>query len=146
MTEPFPAYDSLLTMSFRSILRTVAPILVLEVVKTQRDLAARLGASTLGSWLSACSPRVRTAVERSRFSLLPLWLRRPLSFVIDVGANEGQWLSSLLRLVDVKEAWVFEPNPEALAKCRRELVHHTCIDFKEIALGAASGTAVLHWG
>jgi len=39
---------------------------------------------------------------------------------------------------------VFEPNPEAMQKCRLRLGHHSGLDFKEFALGSASGIAVLH--
>jgi FkbM family methyltransferase len=131
-------------MRIRSLLRSAAPTLALEIVRTKRDLAASPGASLIGSWVSAFSPGVRSAVECSRYSLLPLWLRRPLSFVIDVGANEGQWLSSLLRLLPIEAVWVFEPNPEAMQKCRLRLRHRSGLDFKEIALGSAPGNAVLH--
>lgn len=131
-------------MSIRGVFRSAAPTVVLEIIRARRDLAGSPGSSPILSWLSACSPHVRSALERSRLSLLPLWLRRPLSLVIDVGANEGQWVSSLLSLLRVQEVWVFEPNPEAMQKCRRQLARYRGIDFRELALGSAPGSAVLH--
>lgn len=136
--------DTLLWMSFSTVVKSLAPTVALEILRAQRELAASSGSSALFSWFSACSPRVRSALERSRFSLLPLSLRSSLCFVIDVGANEGQWLSSLLRLVAVKRVLVFEPNPEAMEKCRSRVGHYPGIDFKEIALGSTPGKAVLH--
>ena len=130
-------------MNLRNALKSIVPTVVIEIVRAQRDLVASPGSSPIRCWLSACSPRVRSALERSNFALLPLWLRRPLSFVIDVGANEGQWLSSFLSLLPVQDVWVFEPNPEAMQRCRQRAEHYRGIDFMEIALGSAPGTAVL---
>lgn len=131
-------------MSLRSVLKSATPTIVHEIVKAQRELAVISGSTPIRSWSAACSPGVRAAIERSRFALLPHWLRRPLSFVVDVGANEGQWVASLLGLLNIQEVWVFEPNPEAMRECRRLVGHHGGITFKEMALGSKADSAVLH--
>ena len=82
-------------------------------------------------------------MERSRFVLLPKSLRRPLSFVIDVGANQGQWITSLLALLPVTEVWIFEPNPAAMAECRRHLKRVAGVSFNQVALGSKAGKATL---
>jgi hypothetical protein len=52
------------------------------------------------------------------FGFCPPTFKRSPSFVIDIGANKDQWIGSLMELLPVTEAWIFEPNPEAMKICR----------------------------
>lgn len=94
-------------------------------------------------WVDACSAAKRLALERSRLSILPPALR-PLSFVVDVGANEGQWIGSLMELLPLPEVWIFEPNPEAMKICQERIGRRPGIKYFDLALGDADGQAELH--
>lgn len=131
-------------MGLRGVLKSAAPAIVTEIVRSHRQLKDAHPSHSVHSWFAALSPRVRRAIEASRFPLYPRWLRRGLSFVVDFGANEGQWITSLLTLLPVKEVWIFEPNPDAMQRCRVRVGESPRAVFHEIALGAGSGKAVLH--
>lgn len=131
-------------MHLREFAKAAAPSVVHEIIQAHKTLTGLPISVSTHPWFSAFSPGMRRAIAGSRFALFPRWLRRPLSFVLDVGANEGQWLTSLLVLVPVKEAWVFEPNPDAMQRCRMRAAQYPGITFHEVAVGAVLGRAVLH--
>lgn len=56
---------------------------------------------------------IECALDACRYELWPPFLRKnaPAWTLVDVGANEGGFLSSVLQLVSPKEIFVFEPQP-----------------------------------
>jgi FkbM family methyltransferase len=131
-------------MSLRGVIKSSLPYYLLETVRAQKQLAPAYKGSFLASWFAAFSPGKRSALERSRFGLLPPSSRRAMDLVVDVGANEGQWITGLLNLVPVRHAMVIEPNPAAMLRCKQRLQGRQGIAFSEIAVGAKRGSAVLH--
>ncbi|HEY2496806.1 MAG TPA: FkbM family methyltransferase [Candidatus Angelobacter sp.] len=131
-------------MTLRGFLKSCAPIALQEIREARKQFRLVEGVSSSGSWILACSPARRTAIETSRFHLFPKALRRPLSVVIDVGAHKGHWIKSLLDIVPVSEIYIFEPNPKAMGECRRRVGSRPGVIFNEIALGEAPGSAFLH--
>jgi len=83
------------------------------------------------------------ALNESRFSILPPTLP-PLSFVIDVGGNRGQWISSLMELLPIPEIWIFEPNSDAMQMCRKRIGERPGITYFDLGLGDSEGHAELH--
>jgi FkbM family methyltransferase len=67
-----------------------------------------------------------------------------MSFVVDIGANEGQWATMFRKLVRPREMWMFEPNPEAMKICRQRIGDGSGVSFYEMALGASRGVATLN--
>jgi FkbM family methyltransferase len=67
-----------------------------------------------------------------------------MDLVLDVGANEGQWITGLLNLIPVRKAIVIEPNPAAMLCCKQRLQGRQGMIFNEVAVGAKRGSAVLH--
>lgn len=130
-------------MSLRRLAKSLAPGILTEAVRSYRELSLVNGSTTASAWASALSPRVQVAIQQSRLYLFPKELRRRLSLVADIGANKGDWTLSLLRLIDVDDVWLFEPNPQAMGECQRRLRNFGNIHFSEIALGANSAQAVL---
>jgi FkbM family methyltransferase len=126
--------------SLRRVFAALAPAFLSEITRTRRDFARVLNRS---SWIDACLPVKRLALEESRLSILPPHLRTP-SFVIDVGANEGQWIGSLMELLPVPEVWIFEPNPEAMKICRKRIGARPGVRYFDLALGDTEGHAELH--
>jgi len=66
------------------------------------------------------------------------------AFVIDVGANHGKWIGSLLELLSIPEVWIFEPNPEAMKICRQRIGSRSGVKYFDMALGEAPGQITLH--
>jgi FkbM family methyltransferase len=65
-------------------------------------------------------------VERCRFDLWPEFLRRKLGrwSLVDVGANEGEFIDSVGALRAPAAIFAFEPLPELKAVLERSLKHH----------------------
>jgi FkbM family methyltransferase len=131
-------------MRLRGMIKSSLPLYLLETIRAQRQLAPAYKGSVLASWFAAFSPGKHGALEQSRFGLFPPAARRAMDLVVDVGANEGQWITALLSLVPVEQAMVIEPNPAAMLRCKQRLQGRGGITFSEIALGASRGSAVLH--
>ena len=102
------------------------------------------GLNSKATLLGAASKANRDALVASRIEQLPRALRSNLPFVIDIGANTGQWLSALQKLVHIERAEVFEPNPEAFEILRSNLGHQSNYRFHQYALGMQAGVSTLH--
>jgi FkbM family methyltransferase len=120
------------------------PVVLIETYRTVRALDGTSPGSAIRRWLRACRPAVRNAVRSCRFDLLPPALRHPLGLVLDVGACQGEWLASLMRLVPVEKAFVIEPNPAMMQRCRRRFAECPGITFYQAACGEARTSATLH--
>lgn len=123
----------------KSIFRALAPSFLGQIVDAQRALSC----VSNQPWVDACSAGKRLALDRSRLSILPPTLR-PLSFVIDVGANQGQWIGSLMELLPIPKVWIFEPNSEAMKTCQERIGKRPGVTYYELALGDADGLVELH--
>jgi FkbM family methyltransferase len=112
------------------------------------ELQQRFRASGL-SRLAACravvSPAARQALYGSRVEALPAEMRgRVLGLVVDVGANEGQWLTSFLRFVRASRVEVFEPIPACVAQLRTSFGGAPYVSIHQAAVGNQTGTVSLN--
>ena len=82
----------------RRIIEALSPLIVTQIIQAKRALAP----VSSHPWLEACSPRKLLAINRSRFSILPMSFKTSPAFVIDVGANRGKWIGSLLELLPIR--------------------------------------------
>ena len=80
--------------SLKWMLRPLVPIFLGEILDARKALSR----VSERPWADAFSAAKRLALEQSRLAMLPQKLL-PLSFVIDVGANQGQWIGSLLEFL-----------------------------------------------
>lgn len=126
--------------AIKRILRACAPHFLVQLNDTRRKLAP----VSNRAWWDACFSDKPLALDRSRFSILPAEFKRPLSFVVDIGANEGQWIDSLTKLVPVSGIWIFEPNPEAMKVCKRRLERLSGISYFDVAVGDVASQIELH--
>jgi FkbM family methyltransferase len=126
--------------TFKRILRALAPAFLVQRIDAKKALSC----VSRQPWLDACSVRKRLALDRSRFSILPPTFKHSPSFVIDVGANEGQWIGALMELLPVPKVWIFEPNPEAMKICQDRIGRRPAITYFDLALGDSAGQAELH--
>jgi len=121
------------------MLRPLVPVCLDEILDARKALSR----VSKRPWADAFSAAKRSAWEQSRLAILPQKLL-PLSFVIDVGANHGQWIGSLLEFLAIPEVWIFEPNPEAMRACRERIGTRPGVTFFDLALGELPGQAELH--
>lgn len=81
------------------------------------------------------------AVEGCRYNLWPSYLRAdsPPWVLVDVGANNGGFLSSVLQLVSLREVFVFEPLPACQSSLQELLGKHSSAHLFQCAVGSAKG-------
>lgn len=86
------------------------------------------------------------AVDGCRYNLWPSFLRAdaPPWTLVDVGANDGGFLSSAFQLVSPREVFVFEPLPACQASLQALLSKHSNAHLFPCAVGSAKGELELH--
>ena len=57
--------------------------------------------------------KYRGDIDSSRLELVPRWLLPTLNAVVDVGANVGNWTTSIARLTRASDIVAYEPLPQA---------------------------------
>jgi FkbM family methyltransferase len=110
---------------------------------TWRRRFEELGFSKLAAVRAAADRELKRAYVRSRIEHLPASLRRSLRVVVDVGANEGQWLGALLAQVTVERVEAFEPNPVVADTLQASLARHAHVRLHRVAAGSTPGTLPL---
>jgi FkbM family methyltransferase len=98
-----------------------------------------LGFSHRAALRASASVERKRAYQSSRIGQLPPALRRTLDFVVDVGANQGQWSAALLTVAKPRRMEVFEPNPEAFALLEQRIGGRPGVQLHRIALGPTHG-------
>ena len=139
-TEGFQMLLQKVMPDMRRIIGALSPLIITQIIQAKKALAP----VSNHPWLEACSPRKLLAINRSRFSILPASFKTSPAFVIDVGANHGNWTGSLLELLPIPEVWIFEPNPEAMKICRQRIGSRSGVKYFDMALGEAAGQITLH--
>jgi FkbM family methyltransferase len=125
------------------VIRHFTPAGINQACKWKSRFAA-LGFDSSSAWRAALSRQMREALVASRIEHLPASLRSNLELVVDVGANNGRWISALLRVVAVGRIEAFEPNPEAFVLLEECLAARPATRLHELALGEDHGTADLN--
>ncbi len=108
----------------------------------------RLGFSRRAALCRAIRPQRRQQLVTSGVELLPPGLTaKKLGYVIDVGANKGQFLESFLSILDAEEVDCFEPNPEAcgeIQKAVRAFGWEAKVQVHNLAVGSEPGSLELN--
>ncbi len=103
-----------------------------------------VGLNPRKAWRAALSKQMRDALVFSRIEHLPSELRTNLGWVIDVGANIGQWMSGLMAITQVNRIEVFEPNPEAFEILKSRFGNCRNVHLHNLAVGDRAGTVDLN--
>lgn len=85
-------------------------------------------------WGTSCDPRLNGEAK---------WLRSVVDkvrYVVDVGANRGEWAGLVLREHELDGALLIEPSLSAVEILRRQFSNHPEIEIVEAAAGSAPGT------
>lgn len=101
-------------------------------------------AQKLGSRVARHIPLPWAQFVESRANLLHMLTRLDINCVLDVGANEGQFATTLWELGYTGWVVSFEPVPETFRLLQREAARHGRWRVFPFALGAGNGTLPLH--
>jgi FkbM family methyltransferase len=124
-----------------SVVRLVANLLPHFLVQSRRTFrSTRLLGYPVGTAAHAAFSRsYRRAMDDSRVAYFPESLRFRLDTVIDVGANEGQWIGALLAVASVNHIEAFEPNLHAVGRLREILRDRETYHIHQAAVGERCG-------
>jgi FkbM family methyltransferase len=92
----------------------------------------------------AVNAEARTAYRDSHIASLHQLLGGRLGLIVDAGANEGQWLTAILRFRSADRVLAFEPHPAACARLRQRVAGHSEVEIHQLALGEHAQSAVLN--
>jgi FkbM family methyltransferase len=84
---------------------------------------------------------IAAAVSGCRFDLWPPFLRENPSgwTLVDVGANEGDFIAAVLRISSPHRVFAFEPQPSCQASLHRILAGHANAHVVQAAVGSEKG-------
>lgn len=103
-----------------------------------------MGLSRREALATSRSAKRRRAVLTSGLPFLPKSLGHHLPYVVDVGANEGQWLSALLRFVSVDRVDALEPNPITFRRLQANLRERPEVSCHQLAAGERRERLTMH--
>src|ERR1700730_3002550 len=126
----------------RRLLKFILPNGIVDLARNRRklrDIGRRLPPAEWGrsDWL------VHEA-EQTGLTLFPPGHVGNLKYVVDVGANTGQWSTMLLDCVTPQKLIAIEPEPSAFAKLKKQFGHNSRVQLHNIAVGEREGTAKLN--
>ena len=127
--------------ALRKLVKYLLPFGVVEILRNRRRLR-ELGRDVSlpdlwrGDWL------VHEA-EITGLGLFPPGHWPHLRYVVDLGANEGQWANAFLDLISPEKLVMIEPNPVAFARLREKFGGRSNIELHNVAVGEANGVTTL---
>jgi FkbM family methyltransferase len=104
----------------------------------------RLGNPQIASVVRATRRSTRQDVEESLLRYVPLNIIRRSEFVVDVGANIGDWSKATLRLLDPKTLVAIEPSSQSFRQLKERLNSDSRVHLERVALGNSPGEATLN--
>lgn len=127
--------------ALRKALKYILPHGLVEIARNRRALSD-LGRTVPPSDLWRSDWLLHEA-EVSGLDLLPAGHWRNLRYVVDVGANVGQWSTMLLDLIAPEKLVIIEPQPEPFAELRRQFGGRANVELHNVAVGDVNGTTKL---
>lgn len=125
----------------RKLLKYLLPFGVVETMRNRRRLR-ELGRQVSLSDLSRSEWLVHEA-EITGLGLFPPGHWPHLRYVVDVGANEGQWANAFLDLISPERLLMIEPNPAAFAALQNRFGTRPNVELHNVAVGETNGVTTL---
>jgi FkbM family methyltransferase len=122
------------------LIRELAPAVAGEIVRAARVLRRR-GVPPYESWLEAV--RLARSVAAARLEYLPTTTLREPRTIVDVGAHDGRWSETVLRVLKPECLIAIEPDPASFANLQQRLRGHRHVRTHQCAVGSTAGTAEL---
>jgi FkbM family methyltransferase len=125
----------------KRLLKFILPNGIIDFVRNRRKLrkaGRRLSPAELFS-----TRRLALAADMCGLTLFPPGHAEDLRYVVDVGANVGQWSSMLLDCITPQQLIIAEPNPDAFALLQKKFGNKRRVELQNVAIGAHEGIAKL---
>lgn len=117
----------------KRFLKFILPSGVVDYVRSRRKLRNVGRRLSPGEWFAA--DRLALHAELSGLALFAPGHADKLRYVVDVGANVGQWASMLLDCIVPEKLIIVEPLPEAFAVLEKKFGHNPRVELHNIAVG-----------
>lgn len=125
----------------RKLLKYLLPFGAVEMMRNRRRLR-ELGREVPLSDLWRSEWLVHLA-EVTGLGLFPPGHWKSLRYVVDVGANIGEWASALLELVSPEKLIVIEPGPAAFVELQNRFSGNAGVELHNVAVGKEAGVTTL---
>jgi FkbM family methyltransferase len=127
--------------ALRKLLKYCLPFGAIEIVRNRRRLREHGRDLTVSDyWRSEWLVHL---AEVSGLSLFPPGHWRDLRYVVDVGANVGQWANALLHLVAPQKLIMIEPGPASFATLQERFGKLPNVELHNLAIGGSDGVITL---
>jgi FkbM family methyltransferase len=117
----------------KRFLKSILPNGVVDFVRSRRklrNLGRRLSPS---EWFAA--DRLALEADASGLALFAPGHAGKLRYVVDIGANVGQWAGMLLDCITPQKLIIVEPLPEAFAILQKRFGSNPCVELRNLAIG-----------
>jgi len=125
----------------RKLLKYLLPFGVVDIMRNRRRLR-ELGRDVPLSDLWRSEGLVHEA-EITGLDLFPPGHWPQLRYVVDVGANVGQWATAFLDLISPEKLIMVEPGPVAFAALQKKFGGRPNIELHNVAIGEVNGVTTL---
>jgi FkbM family methyltransferase len=125
----------------RKLLKYLLPFGVVEIFRNRRRLR-ELGRDLTFSDLWRSDWLVHEA-EITGLDLFPPGQWKALRYVVDVGANVGQWACATLDLISPEKLVTIEPGPVAFAELQEKFGGKAGVELHNVAIGETEGVTTL---
>jgi FkbM family methyltransferase len=125
----------------KRLLKFILPNGVADFIRNRRKLrniGRRVSVTELFS-----TDRLALEVELSGLALFPPGHAKQLRYIVDVGANVGQWASMLLDCITPERLIIIEPLPDAFATLKSKFGTNRQIELHNVAIGERDGIETL---
>jgi FkbM family methyltransferase len=127
--------------ALRKLLKYLLPFGAVEILSNRRRLR-ELGRDVSPSDFWRSDWLVHEA-EITGLALFPPGHWPQLRYVVDLGANEGQWANAFLDLISPEKLIMIEPNPVAFARLQKKFGGRSQVELHNVAVGEANGVTTL---
>ena len=127
--------------ALRKLAKYVLPFGVVEIMRNRRRLHELGRDFSIADWWR--SEWLLHEAEIIGLTLFPPGHWPGLRYVVDIGANVGQWSNAFLDLVSPEKLIMVEPGPVAFAKLQEKFGRRPDVELHNVAIGVENGTTTL---
>jgi FkbM family methyltransferase len=126
------------------MIRTLLPHGFVQLLDWQKRFR-RVGVSAAAAWKMALNAAARNALVESRIEhLWPVLGGSSLELIVDVGTNQGQWLSAALHFLRPSRVMAFEPDPLPFKVLQQWAASRPRVELYQMALGESADELPLY--
>ena|GEM_PF-596296 len=125
----------------KRFLKFILPNGLVDFIRDRRKL--REAGRKLSTAEIFSSRRLAIEADMCGLTLFPPGHAENLRYVVDVGANVGQWSGMLLNCIRPEKLIIVEPIPDAFAVLQKTFGNNPAVDLHNAAIGEREGVAKL---